>query len=111
MADQFGLNISVCHYPSGCSKYNPIEHRLFSEISKNWQGEPLDSYPKALGFINSTETKTGLEVTSVLIDKIYETGRTVSDEQMASLNIHPHKILPQWNYTIKPRTQSTLNVI
>ncbi|MHA1147980.1 MAG: ISAzo13 family transposase [Promethearchaeota archaeon] len=103
LADRFGLNVHVCHYPSGASKYNPIERKLFSFISKNWAGEPLISYEKALGFISSTKTEGGLEVSASLVEKEYETGIKVSNEQMASLNIKHAKTCPQWNYCIRPR--------
>src|SRR6266850_2529698 len=74
LADRFHLNITVAHYPTGASKWNPIEHRLFSEISKNWAGEPLDSYQKILNFIRTTSTKTGLAVTAYLDRHHYPTG-------------------------------------
>lgn len=103
MADQFGLDVYVCHYPPGTSKYNPIERKLFSFISKNWAGEPLTSYEKAIGFIRSTKTEKGLKVTAQLIDKEYQKGIKVSDEQMESLKISRDKICPNWNYTLYPR--------
>jgi hypothetical protein len=104
LADRLGLTIYICHYPPGASKYNPVEHRLFSFISINWAGEPLRSYEKALGFINSTKTETGLEVNGYLVDKEYQKGIKVSDDQMKSLNIEYDGDCPQLNYTIKPRT-------
>lgn len=103
LADRLGLTVTVCHYPSGASKYNPIEHMLFSFISLNWAGEPLTSYEKALGLIKSTTTEKGLKVEAQLVDKEYEKGLKVSDEQMKSLNIERPNVCPQWNYTIKPR--------
>jgi hypothetical protein len=103
MADQFGLAVHVCHYPPGTSKYNPIERKLFSFITKNWAGEPLTSYEKALGFISSTKTEKGLEVTAQLIDNEYQKGIKVSDEQMESLNISHHETCPRWNYILHPR--------
>ena len=103
LADRFGLTVHVCHYPPGTSKYNPIEHKMFSFISKNWAGEPLTSYEKALGFISSTRTEGGLEVCATLIEKEYERGLKVSNEQMKSLNIKHAKTCPQWNYCIRPR--------
>jgi len=84
LADRFGLTVTVCHYPPGASKWNPIEHMLFSFISINWAGEPLISYEKALGFISSTTTEKGLKVEAHLVDKEYEKGLKVSDEQMNS---------------------------
>lgn len=103
LADSLGLTVIVCHYPSGASKYNPIEHKLFSFISINWAGEPLTSYDKALGLISSTKTEKGLKIEARLVDKEYKTGVKVSDEQMNSLNIEYHGDCPEWNYTIKPR--------
>lgn len=103
LADRFGLVVYVCHYPSGASKYNPIERRLFSFISKNWAGEPLTSFEKALSLIRSTTTETGLKVSATLVEKEYEKGLKVSEEQMKSLNIKRIKTCPQWNYCIRPR--------
>ncbi len=103
LCDGLGLRITVCHYPTGASKWNPIEHRLFSEISKNWAAEPLDSYEKALKFIRTTQTTTGLKVTAYLDTANYPTGVKVSQQEMAELSIHPKRILPKWNYTISPR--------
>ena len=103
LADRLGLIVHVCHYPSGASKYNLIEHKMFSFISKNWAGEPLTSYEKALGFIRSTKTEKGLEVGATLIEKEYKKGLKVSNDQIGSLNIKHAKTCPQWNYCIRPR--------
>ena len=103
LVDRFDLTVTVCHYPSGASKYNPIEWKLFSFISINWAGEPLTSYEKALALIKSTKTEKGLKVEAELIEKEYKKGLKVNDEQMASLNIKHHDVCPKWNYTIKPR--------
>jgi len=103
LADRFGLNVHVCHYPTGASKYNPIERKMFSFISKNWAGEPLTSYEKALGFISSTRTEGGLEVSVTLIEKEYKKGIKVTNEQMESLNIKHAKICPKWNYWFRAR--------
>jgi len=103
LADYFGLTVHVCHYPSGASKYNPIERKLFSFITKNWAGEPLTSNEKALSFIRSTKTENGLKVKAFLVEKEYKKGIEVSDEQMRSLNIKHSKVCPQWNYCIRPR--------
>jgi hypothetical protein len=92
----------VCHYPPGTSKWNPIEHRLFSEVSKNWAGEPLESYDKMLNFIRTTRTDNGLVVDADLLDGEFPTGIKISDEQMAQLCIRPHQACPSWNYTISP---------
>jgi hypothetical protein len=102
VADPFGLTITVSHFPTGASKWNPIEHRLFSEISKHWAGQPLDSYQTMLDLIGSTTTQTGLYVRTRLVRKPYATNRKVSDLQMRTINIDPHSILPTWNYTILP---------
>jgi len=101
--DRFGLTVTICHYPPGTSKWNPIEHRLFSFISLNWAGEPLTSYSKALAFIRSTRTAKGLTVTAHLLTKEYKKGLKVTDDQMLSLNLLPHPICSQWNYIISPR--------
>ena len=103
LADRLGLIVHVCHYPSGASKYNPIERKMFSFISKNWAGEPLTSNEKALNFIRSTKTGDGLEIGATLIEKEYKKGLKVSNEQMESLNIKRAKICPQWNYCIRAR--------
>lgn len=102
LCDQYGINVTVCHYPPGTSKYNPIEHRLFSEISKNWAGEPLKDYETILNYIRTTKTKTGLRVKAILDETNYEKGKKVSDEDMNKINIKHHNILPEWNYTIYP---------
>ena len=88
--------------PTGASKWNPIEHRLFSEISKHWAGHPLDSYPTILHLIEETTTQTGLRVESFLVTKHYATGQKVSDQQMRELRLRNHSILPEWNYTLLP---------
>jgi hypothetical protein len=99
---RFGITATVAHYPTGASKWNPIEHRLFSEISKHWGTEPLVSYDKMLGFIRNTSTKTGLVVTAYLDRKEYPTGLKPNRLLISSLDLKPGKILPQWNYTIAP---------
>jgi hypothetical protein len=98
-----GLTVMVCHYPTGCSKWNPIEHRLFSQISLNWAGKPLRTWDTMLGYIRGTTTTTGLEVRAFLHDGVYETGRSVSDEEMYMLHLERHAMCPNWNYTIRPR--------
>lgn len=103
VADAFGLTITVCHYPTGTSKWNPIEHRLFSEISKTWAGCPLRSFDDVLYYINDTKTQTGLSVQAHLVTETYEKGVKVPDEEMAALCIQSHDVCPQWNYTIHPR--------
>lgn len=102
LADPFQVKVTVCHYPTGASKWNWVEHRLFSAISANWAGEPLDSYTKMLNFLKSTTTAHGLVVKALLNQKQYPTGIKISDEQMAGLNLHKHDVLPRWNYTLTP---------
>jgi hypothetical protein len=102
IANHFGLTLTIAHYPAGASKWNPIEHRLFSEISKNWAGEPLDTYQKILNFIRTTATQTGLTVSACLDRRLYPTGRVPTPEQLLSLRLQPNDLLPRWNYTIAP---------
>ncbi len=96
------LAVTVAHYPAGCSKWNPIEHRLFSQISRNWSGCPLESFALLLNYIASTSTRTGLVVTSQLNRKTYQTGTCITDEQIAAINITRNEHIPKWNYTISP---------
>lgn len=103
VANGFGLIVTVCHYPTGTSKWNPIEHRLFSEISKTWAGCPLRSVDLVLHYISDTKTQTGLSVQAHLVTETYEKGVKVPDEEMDSLNIEFHEVCPQWNYTIYPQ--------
>jgi hypothetical protein len=105
LSDQLDIGMGVCHYPPGTSKWNKVEHRLFSFISLHWKGEPLVSYETVVNLIGSTRTKKGLRVKAKLDKKQYETGRKISDEEMDQLNIKYDKVNPQWNYTIYPRTQ------
>jgi hypothetical protein len=102
LCNAFELRVTVAHYPTGTSKWNPIEHRLFSEISKNWAGEPLSSYEKALKYIRTTRTTTGLRVTAQLDRNEYQTELNPNAEELRSLRLKPHTTLPQWNYTISP---------
>lgn len=103
LADALGLTVTVCHYPTGTSKWNPVEHRLFSEISKTWAGCPLRSFELMLNYIGQTTTQSGLKVRAHLITKTYETAVKVSDDDFTALDLRPHEICPQWNYTIYPR--------
>jgi hypothetical protein len=96
--------VTVCHYPTGCSKWNPIEHRLFSQISCNWAGVPLRTWDTAIALIRGTRTATGLVVQAIFNPCDYPTGQKVSDAEMAALHIEHHPICPTWNYTIRPRT-------
>jgi len=101
-ANRFNVEVNVCHYPPGASKWNPIEHRLFSEISKNWAGQPLESFQMILNYIRTTKTNKGLDVTAVINRKKYCTGEKVSNHHMATINLMKHDILPQWNYSLSP---------
>jgi hypothetical protein len=101
-ADVTGLEISVCHFPPGTSKWNKIEHRLFSFISKNWRGQPLVSYEVIINLIAATTTSTGLEVYARLDENEYPDKIQITDAQIAAVNLHPHAFHPEWNYTIKP---------
>ncbi len=103
VADKYNIPITVCHYPPGTSKWNPIEHRLFSEVSKNWQGRPLNSYDAVINYIRTTTTKTGLQVDATLVEKEYERGIKIPKEQFHSLSIKYHDTLAKLNYTIMPR--------
>jgi hypothetical protein len=105
VADPLGLTVTVCHYPTGTSKWNPIEHRLFSEISKTWAGCPLRSYDEVLHYIRDTRTETGLMVDAHLVTETYEKGVKVPDAEMDTLCIQSHNVCPQWNYTIYPRSK------
>jgi hypothetical protein len=108
VADAFGLIVTVCHYPAGASKWNPIEHRLFSEISKTWAGCPLRSFDDVLHYIRDTRTQTGLTVQVHLVSETYETGVKVPDREMDALNLQSHDVCSQWNYTIYPRSNPLL---
>lgn len=103
LADEIGVSITVCHYPPGTSKWNKIEHRLFSFITINWRGKPLRTYQTVVSLIAATTTKTGLDVRCALDDSTYEKGRKVSDDEMEALNVRGHRFHPEWNYTILPR--------
>jgi len=103
LSDQHDVAVTVAHYPPGASKWNPIEHRLFSQISRNWAGRPLDSYETILNYIRTTTTQTGLRVKAYLDTRIYEKSAKISKAEMDCVRIHRHKTLPDWNYTIRPR--------
>jgi transposase len=103
LCDGMGLTVTVCHYPTGCSKWNPIERRLFSQISTNWAGKPLKSLGIMLGYIRGTTTKTRLRVKAYLDEDTYPKGQKVSREEMDGLNLTSHDVCPKWNYTLRPR--------
>jgi Rhodopirellula transposase DDE domain len=103
LADTIGLKLWVCHFPPGTSKWNKIEHRLFSFITQNWRGRPLVSHQAIVNLIASTTTKTGLTIRAALDTHKYETGIKVSDDEMAKLKITPAAFHGNWNYAIAPR--------
>jgi hypothetical protein len=103
-ADETGLSISVCHFPPGTSKWNKVEHRLFSFLSSNWRGEPLRDYETIVNLISRTTTAKGLQVTCRLDRRKYPTGRKVTDEEIKRVNLKQHKFHGEWNYTIHPST-------
>ena len=102
LSDEIPLFVTVCHYPPGASKWNPIEHRLFSEISKNWAGQPLTSFETVVNYIRTTRTETGLTVDAHLVNMAYQKGESISDAQMATIPLVKNKQLQDWNYTIRP---------
>jgi hypothetical protein len=104
LADETGLSISVCHFPPGASKWNKVEHRLFSFISSNWRGEPLRDYETIVKLIARTTTAKGLQVTCRLDRRKYRTGRKVTDEEIRRVNLMLDKFHGEWNYTIHPST-------
>lgn len=108
LADELGLAITVCHLPPGTSKWNKIEHRLFSFITKNWRGKPLVSYQTIVQLIAATTTKAGLKVKSEIDTNAYPAGIKVSDAQMDAINIQRHKFHGDWNYTINPSRPTSM---
>lgn len=106
-ADQSALGISVCHFPPGTSKWNKIEHRLFSFISSNWRGEPLRDYETIVNLIAGTSTAKGLKVTCRLDRRKYPIGREVTNAEMQRVNLERNKFHGEWNYMIKPHAKST----
>jgi len=106
-ADQTGLCVSVCHFPPGTSKWNKVEHRLFSFISSNWRGEPLCDYQTVVKLIGKTTTAKGLKVTCRLDRRKYPTGRKVTVEEMKHINIKRNRFHGEWNYMIKPKAKKT----
>lgn len=103
VCDRLGMTVTVCHYPTGCSKWNPIEHRLFGPISLNWAGTPLRTWETLLGAIRGTTTTTGLVVEAVRVDGDYLPGQRVPDAAMETLRLDRHDLCPAWNYTLRPR--------
>lgn len=102
VADVYNLKVTVAHYPAGASKWNPIEHRMFSEITKNWAGRPLESFEILLNYARGTSTKNGLQIEAYLDEGEYSKGQRVSDKEFKKLNITKSEELGKWNYTIAP---------
>jgi hypothetical protein len=107
LADEFGLIITVTHYPPGASKWNPIDHRMFSLISANWAGEPLVSYETILGYIRRTRSSSGFHCRADLDESDYPVGYKVRPEAKAQVRLKPRPVLPKWNYTIWPHDKPT----
>jgi hypothetical protein len=103
LADDTGMSMMVCHFPPGTSKWNKVEHRLFSFISSNWRGEPLRDYETVVRLIAGTTTARGLKVTCRLDRRRYPVGRKVSDEEFTKVNLKTDAFHGEWNYTIRPR--------
>jgi transposase len=103
LADETGLRIAVCHFPPGTSKWNKIEHRLFSYITQNWRGQPLRSFQTIINLIAATTTTTGLKVHAELNTEAYQSGIKISDDELALLKIRRDKFHGDWNYEIQPR--------
>lgn len=102
-SDDTCLEIEVCHFPPGTSKWNKIEHRVFCHVTRNWQGQPLENYEIVVNLIGSTTTSTGLKVHAELDPSTYEKGKKVSDEDFEAVNIRPSRFHGEWNYVIRPR--------
>jgi hypothetical protein len=103
LTKELGIPVTVCHYPPGTSKWNKIEHRMFSFISLNWQGLPLESYETVVNLIARTRTRGGLRVRARLDEKLYEKGEKIPDEALAQIPLQLHGTKPEWNYTILPK--------
>jgi len=106
LAAEAGIEITVCHFPPGTSKWNKVEHRLFSAISMNWRGRPLTSHQVMVELIAATTTTTGLRVRAQLDQGYYPTGIKVTDKQLAAVPLRRHDFHGDWNYTISPTTQT-----
>ena len=105
LCDKYGLDVTVCHYPPGASKWNPVEHRLFSQISNNWRGTPLINYETVLKYIHTTKTTTGLKVDAVLVNKEYKKGIKATKKDIGNLNLKKHETNGSWNYTLSPKKE------
>ena len=107
-ADEIALPVTVCHFPPGTSKWNKIEHRLFSYITQNWRGKPLVSHEVIVNLIAATTTKSGLRVHAEIDASDYPAGKKVTDAELAEVNIRRHDFHGEWNYTILPARNGTL---
>lgn len=103
LSNATGLEIEVCHFPPGTSKWNKIEHRLFCHVTRNWRGQPLESYEIVVNLIGSTTTTSGLKVYAELDPRKYEKGRKVTDDELAEVEIKPSQFHGEWNYVIRPK--------
>ena len=103
LCDRFALKVTVAHYPPGASKWNPIEHKMFSEISKNWAGRPLDSWATIVKYARTNRTNTGLRISASINRKTYDKGQKITPHEMDTLELRPHDTLPKWNYSLSPR--------
>lgn len=106
LANAYGLEVIICHYPTGASKWNPIEHRLFSEISKNWAGKPLQTFQTMLNYIRDTTTETGLKVKAYVVERAFEKGRKYDPHERDNLNLQRCRTCPTWNYILRPHACS-----
>lgn len=105
LADETGLDITVCHFPPGMSKWNRIEHRMFSYITMNWRGKPLRSYETIIELVGNTRTKNGLKISADIDKGIYEKGKVVTDEDLEKVNLIRDEFHGNWNYTIGSRNK------
>jgi DDE family transposase len=107
LADEFGLTITVTHFPPGASKWNPIDHRMFSLISANWVGEPLDSYEKILKYVRTTRSSTGFHCRACLDHRQYKPRQKATANEKRSIRLKLHRVFPDWNYTIEPHSTTS----
>jgi transposase len=105
LANELGCSITVCHFPSGTSKWNKIEHRLFSFITQNWRSKPLISYEVIISLIQGTTTEKGLRIQCALDENIYPKGIKITDDELLNVNLKSHNFHGEWNYTIKPNSK------
>ena len=105
LADELGMILQIHHFPPGTSKWNKVEHKLFSYISKNWRGEPLLTRETVIKLISNTSTRKGLKVVAVLDENEYEAGKEISEIELDGMSLYRHSFHPEWNYSIIPRCQ------